>query len=197
MKKRFGIDIDGTVTCPASIVPFINRSFGLNLTLSDVKQYDLSPLVDITEEEFTKWWLDNEAEIYSKSPIAEGAQKTLTEWGKSHELFFISARNTHLVELTKKWFQEHSLDYDHIELIGSHDKVNAAKEHGVDLFFEDKHDNAVIIHEECNIPVILFNTPYNQDPIPEGVIRVNNWSEAKKWVDKWLRINKNLAEQKL
>lgn len=189
MKKRFGIDIDGTVTCPATMVPYINRSFGLNLTLDDVKQYDLSPLVDITKEEFAKWWLDNEAEIYAQSPIAEGAQITLTEWGKRHELYFISARNTHLVELTKNWFDEHQLRYDHIELIGSHDKIKAAKEHKVDIFLEDKHDNAVTIHEECNIPVILFNTPYNQDPIPDGVIRVNNWSEAKKWVDKWLKIN--------
>ena len=43
-----------------------------------------------------------------------------------------------------------------------------------------------MIHEECNIPVLLFDTPYNQDPIPKGVIRVNNWNEANKWVKNWL-----------
>ncbi|HZG73794.1 MAG TPA: hypothetical protein VEY51_19840, partial [Chondromyces sp.] len=56
-----------------------------------------------------------------------------------------------------------------------------------DIFFEDKHDNAVMIHEELNIPVILFNTPYNQDPIPPGVIRVSSWSEAEKWVQHWVQ----------
>jgi len=33
----------------------------------------------------------------------------------------------------------------------------------------------------------LFNTPYNQDPIPKGVVRVNNWYEANTWVKNWLR----------
>lgn len=189
MKKRFGIDIDGTVTCPATIVPYINRAFGLNLTLNDVKQYNLSPLVNITDEEFAKWWLENEAEIYANSPIAEGAQTTLSEWGKQHELYFISARNTHLVELTKKWFKEHNIKYDHIELTGTHDKVESVQKYGVDIFLEDKHDNAVMIHEECGIPVLLFDTPYNRDPVPRGVFRVKNWFEAKLWVDQWLKGN--------
>ncbi len=43
---------------------------------------------------------------------------------------------------------------DHIELIGSHHKIEAAKKFGVHAFFEDKHDNAVDIHEELDI--LLF-----------------------------------------
>jgi hypothetical protein len=62
----------------------------------------------------------------------------------------------------------------------------------VEIFFEDKHDNAVMIHEECQIPVILFDTPYNQDPIPNGVIRVNNWREANKWVENWMKQEQNI-----
>jgi uncharacterized HAD superfamily protein len=64
--------------------------------------------------------------------------------------------------------------------------VAAAKKFEVDLFLEDKHDNAVAISEECKIPVILFNTPYNQDPVPKRVIRVNNWQEASAWVNQWM-----------
>lgn len=186
MKKRFGIDIDGTVTCPETIVPYINKAFHLNLTLNDVKQYDLSPLVEIPEEEFSRWWLQNEATIYANSPLADGAKDVLTEWENTHDLYFISARSSHLLNLTTEWFQKKNLGFQHIELIGSHDKVNAAKKYRVDIFFEDKHDNAVMIHEECQIPVILFDTPYNRDPIPEGVIRVRNWGEAKEWVNHWL-----------
>lgn len=36
-EKRFGIDIDGTVTCPTSLIPFINKDFSLNITLDDIK----------------------------------------------------------------------------------------------------------------------------------------------------------------
>ena len=30
-KFRFGIDIDGTVTCPTSLLPHINKQYGLEL----------------------------------------------------------------------------------------------------------------------------------------------------------------------
>lgn len=186
MKKKFGIDIDGTVTSPSAIIPFINNAFGLNITLKDVKQYDLNPVVNVSEEEFARWWVENEPIIYAESPIADDAASVLTEWKSKFELCFISARSPHLLDITKKWFSDHNLGFDKIELIGTHDKVAAAKKHKVDLFFEDKHDNAITIHEECKIPVLLFDTPYNQDPIPEGVIRVFSWKEASHWVKNWI-----------
>lgn len=102
-------------------------------------------------------------------------------------MIFISARGSHLLDVTEDWFFQHGLTFRHIELIGSHDKVETVKKHQIELFFEDKHDNAVMIHEECQIPVILFDTPYNQESIPNGVIRVRNWSEAHIWVTNWLR----------
>lgn len=186
MKKRFGIDIDGTVTTPDAIVPFLNQHFGLTLTIKDIKDYDLSILVDISKEDFSKWWLENEPIVYEKSPLAAQAKDTLLDWGKCHELFFISARSRYLLKATEDWFMKHEIPFDHIELLGTHDKVEMVKKYALEIFFEDKHDNAVNIHEECKIPVILFNTPYNQDPVPKGVIRVNNWSEAKDQVELWL-----------
>jgi uncharacterized HAD superfamily protein len=187
MRKRFGIDIDGTVTSPDAILPFINQAFGLNITLADVKQYDLNPVVNVSEQEFANWWVENEPLIYAESPIAESAAPVLNYWKNKFELCFISARGPHLLDLTKKWFLAHNLSFDQMELIGTHDKVEAAKKCQVDLFLEDKHDNAVMIHEECNIPVLLFDTPYNQDPIPEGVFRVFSWQEACNWVENWAR----------
>ncbi|WP_066385544.1 5' nucleotidase, NT5C type [Neobacillus mesonae] len=191
MKKRFGIDIDGTVTCPTSLIPFINKAFDMNITYEEITQYDLTPFVNVPSDEFARWFSENEPMIYQGSPIASGAKKALDKWKRAHELFFISARGPHLLDVTKQWFIDHNLTFHHIELIGSHDKVETTKKHNIDIFFEDKHDNAVAIHEECRIPVILFNTPYNQDPIPNGVIRVHNWNEALNWVDNWLRQQEN------
>nr|WP_295969393.1 hypothetical protein [uncultured Bacillus sp.] len=193
MKTRFGIDIDGTVTCPSSILPYINRAFGLNITLEDVTKYELDPLVKaVTKEDFAKWYLQNEQTIYAESPLADGAKHVLQSWENKYELYFISARNSYLLDLTKEWFQKHELGFDHIDLLGSHNKIAAAKQYQVDVFFEDKHDNAVMIHEECGIPVILFDTPYNRDPIPDGVIRVHHWSEAARWIDHWFQKAKAL-----
>ncbi len=109
-------------------------------------------------------------------------------------MYFISARGSHLQQVTEEWFLENALEFDHIELIGNHDKIEAAKKYEVDIFLEDKHDNAVMIHEACGIPVILFDTPYNQDPLPNGVIRVRNWKEANAWAEDWLQQKRSMEK---
>jgi len=185
---RLGIDIDGTVTCPTSLLPHINEQFGCNLVLEDIKEYDLTKAFDVDEKEFFKWYRQAESVIYRTSPAQEYAKNILSDWQKSFELFYISARGENVFDCTVEWFEREEIPFDHIELIGSHHKIEAAKKFAVDCFFEDKHDNAVDIHEELDIPVLLFDTPYNRFPIPEGVIRVNDWNEANEWVQRLFSI---------
>lgn len=184
-KRKLGFDIDGTITCPAAIVPFLNEAFQLQLTLDDLTDYDLLKVVDIPEKEFTDWYDKKEADIFTLSPLATGARELLLEWGKQHELIFISARGENVLEVTKEWFINHGIRYDHLELIGSHEKVEAAKKYGVEIFFEDKYENAIEIAIKCHIPVLLFDTPYNQGSLPNEVKRVSSWKEANNWVQKW------------
>ncbi|WP_096434641.1 5' nucleotidase, NT5C type [Alteribacter populi] len=181
-RYRFGIDIDGTVTDPATFIPHINQHFKRELTLDDVTQYDLSKVLGISEADFWKWMQEHEGDLYAQANLAAKVKETLLEWEQVHELFYISARHNRFSDLTKNWFDENALPYHHIELLGQHDKIAAVKKHKVDAFFEDKHDNAVNIAEECGIPVVLINTPYNQDPVPTLVHRVNSWQEAQKTV---------------
>lgn len=190
MKKRFGIDIDGTVTSPDSMIPMMNKAFQLNLSLEDLTSYDVTSIVNVSAEKFMQWFFENEAKIYQQSTIANDAKEILHKWNQQHELYYISARSIHLLEDTKLWFHEKDIPYDHIELIGHHNKVEHVKKYQLDIFFEDKHDNAVDIHEKCQIPVILFDTPYNRKPVPEGVIRVHSWKEAEAWVENWLKKEK-------
>ncbi len=51
MTKKFGIDIDGTVTSPETFVPHLNKAFNLNLTLEDITEYDFSPFVNVSPAE--------------------------------------------------------------------------------------------------------------------------------------------------
>ena len=185
MTYRFGIDIDGTVTCPTSLIPHINEQFGTALTLDDIKEYDLTAALPHLEPgDFYNWYRTAEAKIYASSPASDYVKQVLDKWKNRFELYYISARGDEVMDITSSWFAQQAIHYDHIELIGTHHKIEAARRHNVDLFFEDKHDNAVGIHEELDIPVVLFDTPYNRDPIPKGVIRVRNWLEANEWVEK-------------
>ncbi|MGM0835754.1 MAG: 5' nucleotidase, NT5C type [Bacillota bacterium] len=187
MRKRLGIDIDGTLTCPTTFVPFINKTLNKNITLEDMTQYDLTPLMGLSEEGFWKWMDEMEPVIYQDAPLAIGSKEIVQKWQGEFDLYFISARRSHLFEITNNWFSKQEIDYDHLELLGTHNKISAVKQHNIDLFFEDKHDNAVDISEECQIPVILFDTPYNRNPIPDNVHRVSNWFEAEKIVQTLLQ----------
>lgn len=180
MKPRFGIDIDGTVTCPSTLIPHINKQYNLQITLEDVTEYDFLSAFPhpVNRSEFNAWFKANEPAMYEVSEAAEHAKMILNAWHKQYELVYISARNENVFDITKNWFTKQAIPYDKIELIGSHDKLQTAKNYAVDAFFEDKHDNAVMLAEELKIPVLLFNTPYNQLPVPENVFRVNNWLEA-------------------
>lgn len=185
-KPRFGIDIDGTITSPDTLIPHINKQYKINIVLDDVIEYDFLSAFPhpVDRQEFAKWFKENEAYMYSVSSIAQDAQKILTNWQHTYELYYISARDTSVLEITHKWFEENMVPFHHIELIGSHDKLAIAKKHNVEVFFEDKHDNAVMLAEELKIPVLLFDTPYNRKPVPTNVVRIQTWHQANTWIQK-------------
>lgn len=187
---RFGIDIDGTVTCPTSLLPHINAHFGVNLRLDDIQEYDLTKAFQVDPNTFYTWYRSAEDQIYRTSPAQAFAKQVLEDWKAKYELYYISARGQHVFDSTMDWFRKEAIPYDHIELVGSHDKIEAARKHRVHLFFEDKHDNAVDISEELDIPVLLFDTPYNRKPAPSNVIRVYDWKEANEWVQQHFPLQK-------
>ncbi|MFS0786310.1 hypothetical protein ABC345_08030 [Shouchella sp. 1P09AA] len=191
MKRRLGFDIDGTITDPATFIPYINQDFNTNFTLDDISDYDLSNLLKMEEADFWKWMLKNEPTIYSNAPLIKKVDHILNKWNVNHDLIFITARKKQYETITLDWLKKNDIPYQHVELIGHHNKIEAVKEQDIEIFFEDKHDNAVMIAEECRIPVILFDTPYNRLPVPEQVIRVTNWTEAESWVEEWIK-NKTL-----
>ncbi|MDQ0205571.1 5' nucleotidase, NT5C type [Alkalicoccobacillus murimartini] len=188
MKKlRLGLDIDGTVTDPAAFVPALNKSFNKELVLEDLTSFDLTGILGISREEFGQWMKDHESEIYAKVELASHVKSILEKWQDQYELYYVTARGSYLESVTQDWFELNKLPYHHIELLGQHDKIEAVNTHRIDLFFEDKHDNAVEIATACSIPVILLDTPYNQGEDPDGVIRVKNWLEAEQWVLDWTK----------
>ncbi|WP_315969547.1 5' nucleotidase, NT5C type [Rubeoparvulum massiliense] len=176
---RLGIDIDGTITDPTTFIPYLNRAFRKRLTFDQVTEYDLAQVYGIDKEIMDRWFNHNVATIYANSPLLPEAYLRLKEWEPYHQLIFISARDQNHAPLTKRWLQQHQIPYDDLECIGSHNKIETAKAHQVDIFFEDKYDNAVDLAEALDIPVFLFDTPYNQGPLPKQVQRVSSWHDVQ------------------
>lgn len=180
----FGIDIDGTITAQEFLLPFINKQYQTNLMLDDILEYDLSKALPVDPKDFYKWFKETELEMYRNPPLQQDVVRILNNWHPHTKLNFITARETNATDVTKTWLQSSNIPFDALEIVGNASKVIAAKKQGVELFFEDKHSNAVMLAEELDIPVILFDAPYNREAVPRNVLRVDTWREAENWVKK-------------
>lgn len=186
-KEKFltiGIDIDGTVTSPSSIVPLMNESFGKDLRYEDCREYNLANVYKITDEQFADWLTQNGERLYDEAPVHGTADRVLRDWQNQYKLVYISAREAHHLNVTKNWFHRYNIPYHEIDLIGSHDKLASARKWQVDLFLEDRLENALQLSSALQIPVFLFDTPYNQGDLPKRVHRVTSWEEVREKVAK-------------
>ncbi len=174
-----GIDIDGTVTSPSSIVPLMNESFGRDLRYEDCYEYNLANVYNITDEEFDNWLDQHGERLYKEAPVHGNADDILRAWYPHFKLVYISAREDRHRDVTINWFSRYDIPFHELDLIGSHDKLSAAKKRGVDLFLEDRLENALQLSEALQIPVFLFDTPYNQGDLPSLVHRVTTWDEVQ------------------
>ncbi len=172
-----GIDIDGTVTCPSSIVPPMNEAFGRDLQLADCYEYNLANVYGISDEEFARWLDEYGERLYSSAPVHELADQFLRQWHGQHRLVYISARDPKHMDVTVEWFNRTHIPFHYIDLIGSHDKLKAATKWQVDLFLEDRLENALQLSDALQIPVFLFDTPYNQGALPPLIHRISSWRE--------------------
>lgn len=183
---KIGIDIDGTITEGDWLIKPLNEWLDSPITYEDLVEYDCCKVINRSYDEVEAWFRDNGARIY-KDPLArENAVATIAELNKENEIFLISAREKEAIEVTKTWLSENDVVYGTLDLLGSHDKIAACKKYGIEIFMEDRLENALDISRECNIPVILFDCPYNRKELPENIIRVYNWQEAKTWINDWL-----------
>jgi len=175
-----GIDIDGTVTDPGSIVPLMNEAFGKNLAYADCREYNLARVYNISDEEFMVWLDEYGPRLYREAPVHGLADTVLQALHQQrlHQLVYISAREDKHRDVTLEWFERYDIPYHQIELIGSHDKCTAATKWKIDLFLEDRLENALQLSEELGIPVLLFDTPYNQGELPPLVRRIFSWDEV-------------------
>lgn len=189
MKKEFtlGIDIDGTVTDPYTFIPHLNQYFNKKLTYDDVITYNLLELYEITEQQYREWYKLHGEKIYEKAPLALEAKETLHQLQVDYNLIYVSARDEKYRFATMKWFKQNDIPYDEVILTGSPHKCKQIENYQIDLFLEDNYDAAIHMAKQIEIPLFLFDTPYNQGSLPDNVIRVYSWSEAKSLINDYAK----------
>lgn len=176
-KLNIGIDLDGTVTAYDYWLRRANKFFGRSIRPEEISDYSITQVLGITREDFMSFYRLHGEALHRDAEIRPEAARVITKMAAQCHIHYISAREPILWRVSMEWLIEHRLPIDSLSLLGSPHKLRRAQELGCDLFFEDSLDNALEL-ANSGILVLMIDCPYNQGPLPRGIVRVKDWSQV-------------------
>ncbi len=176
------IDIDGTVTEPFYWLDRANRYFGRQLRPEDVSVYEIHRVLDVGEDDYNEFYGLYGKLLHIESNARFGAGKEIRRLYQNHKIHFVTAREEKMRDISTEWLERNRIPMDSIWLLGSHYKVDKARELKSDLFIEDNYNNALQL-SQAGFDVLLIDCPYNRGPVPHNVTRVRNWFEIGTIID--------------
>jgi Uncharacterized conserved protein len=179
------IDIDGTITDAYYWLDFCNEYFNTNITKEQVTEYAIHNVLGIKEESYNNFYDKNKFELHEDQPLRDNVQEIITKLSNDNNIYFVTARDTSLSMLTHRYLRKNNIPYNDLLVLGSHYKVNAAKELDCNIFIEDNYDNSIQL-SNAGFKVLLIDTNYNRLPLNENITRVHNWKEIYEIIKKLL-----------
>ena len=107
----------------------------------------------------------------------------IDELYKDNNLFFVTARNYSLTQITQDWLKKQQLSQIPLYSLGTDNKLHKANELKCDIFIEDHPNNALNL-ANGGIKVILIDCNYNKGVEHQNITRVSSWKEIKDVIDK-------------
>lgn len=193
MKKlNLCIDIDGTVTEPYYWLERANRYFDRQLEPEDITAYEIHRMLDIGEDDYSEFYELYGKLLHKESKARFGASEMIQQLYQQHNIHFVTAREEKMRETSVEWLARHQMPMDSISLLGSHYKVEKARELKSDLFIEDCYSNALLL-AGAGFDVLLIDCTYNKGPLPQNVTRVKNWLEISKIAENKAQLVKTVS----
>lgn len=184
MKKlNICIDIDGTITEPYYWLELLNKAFNKNVTEEEVTQYYIHKVMGVELEDYESFYEKNKFKIHSEQKLREDVLEVLKELSAYHKLFFVTARDSSLEMLTHCYLRNNGVPFNDLFVLGSHYKVDKAKELSCNIFIEDNYENAIELSSH-GFEVLLIDTNYNRKPINNKITRVYSWNEIYQFIKK-------------
>lgn len=181
-KLNICIDIDGTITSPYHFIPYLNELYNKNITEIECNTHDWETLYGIDMNTMLVEFHENYLHSYGEAKIVDYAKEIIDKLRENHNLYFVTARNEKLGDITTNWLYKNGFAEIEVYLLGSDYKIKKAKELECHIFIEDNPSNAVQLANE-GMKVLLIDTNYNQGIEHNNITRVNNWIDIDKFID--------------
>ena len=188
---NLGFDIDGVIAKTSDmLVNNINETFNSKLTIDIFKAHDFTENIYSEDEEINtaviKLLKDlvvseekmKSIEIYPEAPIIINKLKKV-----GHKIYIITARHTHLKEMTATWLRNHGISFDGFAITNGITKSDYALKYKLDAFVDDLESNLYELHKSkkrWRKGLLLMTQPWNADTMTDTskYIRVHGWNDV-------------------
>jgi len=175
---HIGVDLDNTVLdATSSYLFYYNKASGKSFVPEDVQDFYLYRLYGWDETEREKVYHTYGHDIHWHSSPFPMAVEVLRELFIHHEISIITARPSLFQDVTVNWLDYHGITYHRI--VFTENKRHECMSSNVDVLIDDApHYATEFAHH--NMPVILFDQPYNSSVNTNLVYRAANWLDVKR-----------------
>ncbi|MFZ2523259.1 MAG: hypothetical protein WAW92_02620 [Minisyncoccia bacterium] len=194
--KKIGFDLDDVLlNLSDPLREFLNIKYTRSVKREDLKDFYIESIYGIEREIFKKdiadFYLHNDH--INSSPI-NGAVEVVEQLSKKYILEIVTAKPDSLAEITEQWLLKHFPNMFKVVHFANHHHDNHKKRlkseiclvENISVFIDDSLDNAKDL-SSSNIPVLLFDAPWNQsESLPGLVKRVHSWNEIEKEIENLL-----------
>jgi len=178
---HIGVDLDNTVLdATSSYLHFYNRASGLSYTPEDVNDFYFYRLYGWDNAEREKIYHKYGHDIHWNSSPFPMAVEVLQELFISHQISIITARPLLFRQVTIDWLKHYGVRYHNI--VFTENKLQECINSEVSLLIDDAPHYAEEFSKK-NIPVILFDQPYNKSVNIDFVYRASNWLEVNRRIN--------------
>lgn len=188
-RRRIGIDCDDVlIDSMSGLIRYNNRMYGTSYRRQDFKSFDLESVwgctLDIAIQRCQEFYFSEE---HTKLTPVIGAVEVIEALTKTNDLVLVTGRPESIRDLTTEILQRHFQNlFMELHFVGHHSgnkyskktKGDVCKDLGVNIFIEDAPKHALSVSNE-GIPVLLFDTPWNQGELPPNITRVFSWEEIE------------------
>lgn len=178
---HIGVDLDNTLLdATTAHLQYYNKASGLTLTHEDVNDFYLYKMYGWDKTESDVIYHKHGHDIHWNSSPYPQAIQTLASLFKHNTISIVTARPTQFRDVTVKWLEYHSVQYNNIVFI--EDKLKECLKLQVEVMIDDGPHYAEEFAQR-GMPVILYEQPYNRFIKHEFVYRAVDWSEVKAHID--------------
>ncbi len=195
---RIGIDIDGVLT---NVEQYVVDNFTKYCYENDIEyivgesNYHHHKTFSVSKEVENQFWSKHIFDYALTQQIRSYASEVIKKLKEDgHEIYIITARwltnkddelGLKMKKIVKDWLDDNQVNYDKL-VFSLEDKEKKGKEiieNKIDIMIEDSPSNINDLSQL--IPVICYNTTYNQSCNGTNIIRCYSWYDIYKHINKF------------